>query len=130
MQDWLQYRERLPNKEPLTSLVIDRYISREIARPFVSGLGLLTLIFIGYSAALQLQLAAAGKLELLTAFKLVGLNTLVTLEVLMPSALLASYARCRKAVRAGMPWFVVTCPSPLRRGSTGPILGRGEADAT
>jgi lipopolysaccharide export system permease protein len=71
-------------------LIIDRYISFEIARPFVSGLGLLTLIFIGYSAAVQLQLAASGKMELLTAFKLVGLNTLVTLEVLMPSALFFS----------------------------------------
>jgi lipopolysaccharide export system permease protein len=51
---------------------------------------LLVLIFIGYSAAVQLQFAAEGKLDMLTAFKLVGLNTLVTLEVLMPSALFFS----------------------------------------
>ena len=71
-------------------LIIDRYISWEILRPFASGLGLLILVFIGYSAALQLNLAAQGKLDMLTAFKLVGLNTLVTLEVLLPSALFFS----------------------------------------
>ena len=71
-------------------LIIDRYISREILRPFASGLGLLVLVFIGYSASVQLQLAASGRLDMLTAFKLVGLNTLVTLEVLLPSALFFS----------------------------------------
>ena len=50
------------------------------------GLGLLVLVFIGFSAAKQLAAAAAGQLEMLTAFKLVGLNTLVTLEILLPSA--------------------------------------------
>ncbi|MEM0955284.1 MAG: LPS export ABC transporter permease LptF [Pseudomonadota bacterium] len=71
-------------------MIIDRYISREILKPFASGLGLLVLVFIGYSAALQLNLAAQGKLDMLTAFKLVGLNTLITLEVLLPSALFFS----------------------------------------
>ena len=82
-------RERTGEPRP-QHLIIDRYISFEIARPFITGLGLLVLIFIGYSAALQLQLAAEGRLDMLTAFKLVGLNTLVTLEVLMPSALFFS----------------------------------------
>ncbi|MEE4661048.1 MAG: LPS export ABC transporter permease LptF, partial [Halieaceae bacterium] len=72
------------------ALIIDRYISREILLPFVSGLGLLVLVFVGYSAALQLNLAAQGKLDMPTAFKLVGLNTVVTLEVLLPSALFFS----------------------------------------
>lgn len=67
-------------------MIIDRHISMEILRPFVIGLGLLVLVFIGFSAAKQLSAAAAGQLEMLTAFKLVGLNTLVTLEILMPSA--------------------------------------------
>jgi len=67
-------------------LIIDRHISLEILRPFIMGLGLLVLVFIGFSAAKQLSAAAAGQLEMLTAFKLVGLNTLVTLEILMPSA--------------------------------------------
>jgi lipopolysaccharide export system permease protein len=68
------------------SLIIDRYISREIMHPFASGLGLLVLVFIGYSASRQLNLAAQGQLDITTAFKLVGLNTMVTLEVLLPSA--------------------------------------------
>jgi lipopolysaccharide export system permease protein len=67
-------------------LIIDRHISLEIIRPFSTGLGLLVLIFIGFSAASQLSLAAEGKLDMLTAFKLVGLNTLITLEILLPSA--------------------------------------------
>jgi len=71
-------------------LIIDRYISLEISRPFITGLGLLILIFIGYSAALKLGLAAQGQLDMFTAFKLIGLNTLITLEVLLPSALFFS----------------------------------------
>jgi lipopolysaccharide export system permease protein len=67
-------------------VIIDRYISWEILRPFLGGLGMLVLIFIGYSAARQLTLAAQGQMDMLTAFKLIGLNTLITLEILMPSA--------------------------------------------
>jgi len=67
-------------------LIIDRHISWEIIRPFCTGLGLLILVFIGFSAARQLSLAAEGKLDMLTAFKLIGLNTLITLEILLPSA--------------------------------------------
>jgi lipopolysaccharide export system permease protein len=73
-----------------TPLIIDRHISWEILRPFCTGLGLLVLIFIGFSAARQLSLAADGKLDMLTAFKLIGLNTLITLEILLPSALFFS----------------------------------------
>ncbi len=69
-----------------TPLIIDRHISREIIRPFCTGLGLLVLIFVGFSAARQLTLAASGQLDMLTAFKLVCLNTLITLEILLPSA--------------------------------------------
>ncbi len=67
-------------------MIIDRHISWEILRPFCTGLGLLVLIFIGFSAARQLTLAAEGQLDMLTAFKLIGLNTLITLEILVPSA--------------------------------------------
>jgi lipopolysaccharide export system permease protein len=67
-------------------LIIDRHISWEIIRPFCTGLGLLILVFIGFSAARQLSLAAEGKLDMLAAFQLVGLNTMITLEILLPSA--------------------------------------------
>ena len=43
-------------------LIIDRHISWEILRPFSMGLGLLVLIFIGFSAASQLSAAAQGQL--------------------------------------------------------------------
>jgi len=68
------------------SLIIDRHISSEILRPFCMGLVLLVRVFVGFSAARQLSLAVDGKLDMLTAFKLVGLNTLITLEILLPSA--------------------------------------------
>jgi len=71
-------------------LIVDRYIATEIVRPFCLGLGLLILVFIGYSTARQLTFAAAGRLDMFTAFSLVGLNTLVTLEILLPSALFFS----------------------------------------
>jgi len=51
---------------------------------------MLILVFIGYSAASQLSLAAEGQLELSAALALTGLNTLITLEVLLPSALFFS----------------------------------------
>lgn len=71
-------------------MIIDRHISWEILRPFTVGLGLLILIFIGFSAARQLSMAAEGQLDMLTAFKLIGLNTIITLEILLPSALFFS----------------------------------------
>lgn len=96
-------RQRLVNEQPgaagvyspLTSamsvaVIIDRYLSLEILRPFALGLGLLVLVFLGFSAASQLALAAEGRLNLLTAAQLVGLNTLVTLEILLPSAMFFS----------------------------------------
>lgn len=67
-------------------MILDRHISWEILRPFSLGLGLLVLVFVGFSAARQLSLAADGQLDMLTAFKLIGLNTLITLEILLPSA--------------------------------------------
>lgn len=71
-------------------MILDRYISWEIVRPFISGLSLLVLVFIGFSAAKQLSLASDGQLELQVALKLVGLSTLITLEILLPSALFFS----------------------------------------
>jgi len=71
-------------------LIIDRHISWEILRLFYGGLGMLILVFIGYSAARQLNLAAEGQMGMSAAFALIGLNTLIVLEVLLPSALFFS----------------------------------------
>jgi len=79
------YNDRL-SRQVRYPLILDRHISWEILRPFCTGLGLLVMVFIGFSAARQLSLAADGQLDMLTAFKLVGLNTLITLEILLPSA--------------------------------------------
>ena len=84
-QQALHVQWRQPRQEH-NCLIIDRHISLEILRPFVTGLGLLVLVFIGFSAARYLSLAADGQLDMLTAFKLVGLNTIITLEILLPSA--------------------------------------------
>lgn len=72
------------------AMIIERYLRREILRPFSLGLGLLVLVFVGFSLARQLALAAAGQLDLLTATRIVALRTLVTLEILLPSALFFS----------------------------------------
>ncbi|WP_167854977.1 LPS export ABC transporter permease LptF [Mangrovimicrobium sediminis] len=71
-------------------MIIDRYVSQEISRPLFAGLALLILIFVAWSAARYLGLAADGQLSMFAAFKLVGLNTLVALEILLPSALFFS----------------------------------------
>ncbi len=77
-------RAATPKRRPL---IIARYIRGEVIRPFVAGLGLLALIFAGYSATVHLDLAAQGRLPLASALRLIALNTLVTLEILMPSTL-------------------------------------------
>jgi lipopolysaccharide export system permease protein len=71
-------------------LVLDLYLTREILRPLTLGLGLLVLIFVGYSSARELSLAAEGVIDATTAIRLIGLNTLITLEILLPSALFFS----------------------------------------
>jgi lipopolysaccharide export system permease protein len=97
-------------------LIIDRYISREILRLFYGGLGMLILVFIGYSAARQLSLAAEGQMGMSAAFALIGLNTLIVLEVLLPSALFFSIlAAIGRMYRDGeMPALYATGVSPAR----------------
>jgi len=71
-------------------LIIDRHISWEILRLFSGGLGMLVLVFVGYSAASQLSLAADGQMELSAAMALIAFKTLIVFEVLLPSALFFS----------------------------------------
>lgn len=51
---------------------------------------MLILVFVGYSAAKQLGLAADGQMGLSAAAALIALQTLIVLEVLLPSALFFS----------------------------------------
>ena len=86
---WLEHTASA-NADTPAPLIIDRYISWEILRLFYGGLGMLILVFIGYSAAEQLSLAAEGQMGMSAALALIGLNTLIVLEVLLPSALFFS----------------------------------------
>ncbi len=54
------------------------------------GISLLVLIFAGYTSAVKMSQAAEGLLQTQTILKLIGLNTLVAMEVLLPTALYLS----------------------------------------
>ena len=97
-------------------MIIDRYISWEILRLFYGGLGMLILVFIGFSAAKQLSLAAEGQMGMSAAFALIGLNTLIVMEVLLPSALFFSILAAigRMYRDAEMPALYATGVSPMR----------------
>lgn len=71
-------------------MIIDRYLTQEILRPFTLGFGLLVAIFIAYTTAIQLTRAADGVIEPTTALQLILLNTLIAFEILLPSALYLS----------------------------------------
>lgn len=71
-------------------MIIDRYITREIGKPFVLGTSLLMLVFTGFTAAIKLGDAADGLLEPGMVARLIGLSTVVALEVLLPTALYLS----------------------------------------
>lgn len=71
-------------------MILDRYLTREIAKPMLLGTGLLVLIFTGYSAAVEMTGDKSGLLEPATVARLIFLNTLVALEVLLPTALYLS----------------------------------------
>ncbi len=85
-----------PTAKPISTrttdalLIIDRYLTQEILRPFMLGFGLLVVLFVAYTAAIQLTQAADGVIEPTTAMRLILLNTLIALETLLPSALYLS----------------------------------------
>ena len=68
-------------------MIVDRYIAREVVRPLLLGCVLLTLIYCAYSSAIFLGQAAVGRLQPGTIASLIGLNTVVALEILLPTAL-------------------------------------------
>ena len=71
-------------------MVLSRYITAEIARPLFLGVGLLVVVFTGYSSAVNLGQAADGFIAMPAVARLIGLNTIVALEVLLPTALYLS----------------------------------------
>ncbi len=73
-----------------TALILDRYLTREIAKPMLLGISLLVLLFAGYSSAVEMTSDKSGLLQPATIARLIFLNTLVALEVLLPTALYLS----------------------------------------
>jgi lipopolysaccharide export system permease protein len=71
-------------------LVLDRYITAEIAKPMFLGVALLVVVFTGYSAAVKFAQAADGLIQLPIVAQLIGLNTIIAMEVLLPTALYLS----------------------------------------
>lgn len=71
-------------------MVLDRYITTETTKPLVLGTFLLMVIFTGYTAAIKLGEAASGLIDPETVARLIGLSTIIALEVLLPTALYLS----------------------------------------
>ena len=68
-------------------MLIERYVSAEILKPFAAGLAILVTVFIAFSAAIKLSDAAAGQIPPGVVAELISLNTLISLEVLLPTTL-------------------------------------------
>ena len=71
-------------------LIIDRYITREIAKPFLAISAVLLAIFLSYVAAQFLADAASGLLPGRLILYLIFLKLIVTLEVILPTTLYLS----------------------------------------
>lgn len=68
-------------------MIIERYITSEIVRPFAAGLAILVAVFIAFSAAVKLSDAASGEIAGHVVAQLIFLNTLIAMEVLVPTTL-------------------------------------------
>ena len=68
-------------------MIIERYITSEIVRPFAAGLAILATVFIAFSAAVKLSEAASGEIAAHVVAQLIFLSTLIAMEVLVPTTL-------------------------------------------
>ncbi len=68
-------------------MIIDRYITREIAWPTVLIGLLLTLLFVGYSSTRHLAEATEVGMPYADVFQLIGFEALIAVEMLLPMAL-------------------------------------------
>jgi len=71
-------------------VIIERYLIREITQPFVMGSVMLVVVFASYSSADYLADAAAGLIAADTVLTLILLKTLISFEILLPTALYLS----------------------------------------
>lgn len=68
-------------------LLIERYILKEVCRPLVALLAVLTFIFASYTASRYLNDAADGVIGLGTVLRITGYRVLIALEILAPVGL-------------------------------------------
>ncbi|HED18677.1 MAG TPA: LPS export ABC transporter permease LptF [Gammaproteobacteria bacterium] len=71
-------------------MLLNRYITAEIIKPMFLGIALLVTVFTGYSLAIKLSQAAQGEVPLSIVARLIGLNSIIAMEVLLPTALYLS----------------------------------------
>jgi len=71
-------------------LVLSRYITAEITKPMFLGITLLVIVFTGYTFAIKLSEAADGLIPLSVVARLIGLKSVISLEVLLPTTLYLS----------------------------------------
>ena len=71
-------------------MVLNRYIIAEIIRPMFLGITMLVVVFSGYSFATKLSDAAKGQIPVDIVAQLIGLKSLISLEILLPTALYLS----------------------------------------
>ncbi len=71
-------------------VVLSRHIAAEIIKPMILGITLLVVVFTGYSLAIKLSEAAQGEIPVSIVARLIGLNSLIAMEVLLPTALYLS----------------------------------------
>jgi lipopolysaccharide export system permease protein len=68
-------------------MLIERYVTAEIVRPFAAGLGMLAVVFMAFSTAVRLSEAASGQIPPDAVLQLILLSTLIAFEVLIPTTL-------------------------------------------
>jgi lipopolysaccharide export system permease protein len=68
-------------------MLIERYLTSEIVKPFTAGLLILVTVFVAFSAAVRLSDAASGEIAASAVIQLIALNTLISMEVLVPTTL-------------------------------------------
>jgi len=82
--------------DSLKAVILSRHITAEIVKPMLLGIALLVVVFTGYSFAVKLSQAANGVLPLPVVVRLIGLNSLIAMEILLPTALYLSIISTRK----------------------------------
>lgn len=68
-------------------MLIERYLTSEIIKPFAAGLLILVTVFIAFTTAVRLSDAASGEIAAGAVVQLIGLSALISLEVLVPTTL-------------------------------------------